>query len=224
MSGVVARSSTGRRSRRVRGRRQQNRRDAQPITRQAVKQMLTSKMELKFFDNEVSGQSLSTTPSQATWSAVPQGDTDSTRDGDQINPRWLEIRYNVDQGSTLGTADVTNNIRVSVFRWLAPSSSSVPIVQNFLQYSSGTAYWLSPIAWDFKSNTQLIYDKLIGLSSQGPSVFVEMVKIPLKGLIQYQAGSSTLQNGGIYVIASCDSAVTPTPTLSYIARLVYTDA
>jgi len=188
-----------------------------PITKSQVKAMIDGKFkseqEIKW--SAISGNAVATfSGSLLSFCDIAQGDTDTTRDGDQIILSKFEMRF----ANYLG--DSTNITRVIVFKWLPPS---VPAVSDFW-VDIGTAE--SPLATfihDQEPNITVLYDHLCYL---GPGRYVEVGQSiqNVHHRIQYVAGSTTIASGKIYLFFISDSAAATHPTLSYYVRSEFTDS
>lgn len=145
---------------------------------------------------------------------IAQGDTDTTRDGDELLMTKIEVRF----ANYLG--DTTNITRVIIFRWMPPS---VPAVSDFWA-DIGTAE--SPLATfihDQQQNVTVLYDKLC---FTGPGRYVEVGQAiqNLNVRVQFVAASTTIATGKVYMFFISDSAAATHPTVSYYARTEFTDS
>jgi len=193
-----------------------------------VRQILTAGKEMKFFDSKEYQQAATSTPTQLALSAVPQGDTDSQRDGDQINLRSLWIKFETYLQGTGGTNDFTDQVRLMVYRWHPMSTGSAPVPASVLQdLSVAQSATMTPWTWDNRKDYTVVLDKTFNLSGNGPSDIGYTVKFNWKepGIAShFSSGSTTLQTNGLFAMIASDSLVATHPTFNFYSRLEYTDS
>jgi len=193
-----------------------------------VRQLMTAGKEMKYFDSKEFAQNATTTPLQLAISAVPQGDTDSQRDGDQINLRRLWIKFETYLQGIGGTNDYTDQVRLTVYRWHPMSASTHPVPADVLQdLSVAQSATMTPFTWDNRKDYTIILDKTFNLSGYGPSDFGYTTTFNWKepGIpAHFSAGSTTLQTNGIFAIISSDSLVATHPQFNLWTRVEYTDS
>jgi hypothetical protein len=184
--------------------------------------------EFKFFDSKEYTQSATTTPTQLAISAVPQGDTDSTRDGDQINLQSLWLKFNCYLQGTGGTNDFTDIVRLVVYRYHPMSSGTVPVPATVLQdLSVAQSAVMTPFTWDNRKDYTVLLDHTFDLSGNGPSQVTKLFHVKWKtpGLpAHFSAGSTTLQTNGLFAMVMSDSLVATHPQWNFYSRVVYSDA
>lgn len=193
-----------------------------------MRSLIAVAQEPKFFDSKEYQQAATSTPTQLAISAVPQGDTDSTRDGDQINLLSLEIKFETYLQGTGGTNDFTDQVRLMVYRWHPMSTSSQPVPASVLQDLSVTqSATMTLCTWDNRKDYTVILDKTFNLSGNGPSDIGFRTKFTWKtpGIpAHFSAGSTTLQSQGLFALIMSDSLVATHPLFNFYSRLVYSDA
>jgi hypothetical protein len=203
-------------------------RASRPVTLGQVQQMLRTAQEFKFFDSKEYAQSATTTPTQLAISAVPQGSTDSTRDGDQINLQSLWIKFETYLQGTGGTNDFTDQVRLMIYRYHPMSGAAYPVPATVLQdLSVAQSATMSPNTWDNRKDYTVILDETFNLSGNGPSDigFSRTFKWKTPGIpAHFSAGSTTLQSNGIFAMIMSDSLVATHPQFNFYSRLVYSDA
>jgi hypothetical protein len=192
---------------------------AVPKTKQLVKQMIDSRLaqvqEVKSFDTGF-GTSVDNTGSLQKVSTVPQGDTDSSRDGDALVLKSIEMH------SAFVIADTTNVLRHIIVRWNQDDSSSAPAaITDVLQ----TASAFSPYNRDNKRARKfdVLHDEFYGGALAGPGIIVRTIKIKTKSQIAFQA-TATTGTGHIYSFQISDSSAITHPTLNYVCRINFTDS
>ncbi len=179
-----------------------------------IKQEILGVQEKKSFDTGV-GSTFDNTGSITKLTTIPQGDTDSTRDGDHIKltKLWMNVAVTY--------ADASNVVRVIVFRWNQDDSSVAPTVNDITQ--SLSAY--SPIHRDNERahKFDIIFDKMFGVANVGPGIATVEWRRPLKSQIAFQATANT-GTGHLYVYIISDSSAATHPGVNLISRVYYTDS
>ncbi len=150
-------------------------------------------------------------------SAVPQGDTDITRDGDALMASSVDIRY------TIFSADNYNVWRVIVFQWHPITTPVVADILNNVASSNVNAFYETDHAHMFK----IMYDKTWTLNENvsGTSVALSgrfKVRVPRKQ-VKYLNTSTTGTNKVYYLLIS-DSGAASHPGWNFSSKLNYTDA
>lgn len=186
-----------------------------------VKRVINSEQEKKFLLTNSSG-TISWTGGCTVLTNVPQGDTDSQRDGDQVYSRSLEIRCNLQIGT-----NTSNLITLIVFQWFP---TTVPTTVGVLfpsAVSSGSAP-LSPYNHDYRTQFKILARRsvnLIGAAASNPDYqkqIVFWIKSGFRRKIQFLAGS-TAANNHIYLLTISDSTTATLPSIAYIAKYNYSD-
>lgn len=173
--------------------------------------------EIKFHDVTTTATAIPNTGTINGLSAVAQGDGQSTRDGDSLKPLHLTIRGSV-------TNNTTNNrttlARIIVFRGKQENGvgfSATDILETSTVYS--------PKNYTDRFRTKILMDKVIPVppnnnNSYSPKLWNFSTKII--GHVNYSAASTSIEDGGIYILYLSDQATNP-PTMDYYARLTYVD-
>jgi hypothetical protein len=174
--------------------------------------------EHKSFDTGF-GSSVDTTGTLQKLSTIPQGDTDSTRDGDQAEVFGVDI---IATFANASSTDLTNVGRLIVFRWEQDDSSAAPAsIADILQ----TASVYAPYNRDNLRARKFIIlmDEIFSTSLNGYAIekFKEKLKVQFK--LKFQ-GSGNTGNSMIYAAMISDSGAIPNPTFSYQVRVWFTDA
>jgi len=206
------------------------------VTKAQVSQMIKSSMayshESKYFDlvnqTGVSIDYNGITPVQI--SAVPQGSTDTSRDGDVIIVKRLKFAHSFRYCGTNTTTNLStaeNVVRLIVFTWKPFFSDVAPVVSAILQYY-GAAYGpLSALAHDNRNQFTILFDKTFVLDGFASPFKVVKADLKLNHKIQYKAGSSTNSAGGIFYLyisdATAGGGVYPASVASFY-RLDFTDS
>lgn len=188
-----------------------------PKEKNQVKKLISSGRENKYLDvllatSELYGGAV------YSLSNVPQGDTDTTRDGDQLVQRAIRIK-----GNSI-VADSTNIARLIVFRW---KNESTPVVGDILSatYVGTSRAPFSPYHHDGRTNFTVLYDKNFATDTYNIQRTFDTGWINLRNKKQYfTAGSATAQKNGIFCLIITDSAAVSNPFLNLVSRLTFQDS
>jgi len=202
---------------RVRRRNRAPRRKARSTTVKLIKKVIKGVAEHKYFD-VASGVGFDYNGSIVDISAIPQGDTEITRDGDQLGLISFQTKF------ILSCSDATNAVRVIIFKWKMDSAFGPPSTTDIL-YNVGSTY--APVAMynhDRRDCFSVIMDKsyeLILGTSRAETPLVKFGK-KLKGKIRFNVGATSGKNK-IYAMYISDSAVVGNPTIRAIFRINFVD-
>lgn len=214
---------------RIKGRRRQHRRGGAKLNvrqKKQVKRLITSRQEKKFFISNTSSWPVSTTPSVFQLSVIPQGDTDTSRDGDRLMITKVYVR-----GYWTFSNDLYNTIRLIFFQW---KPNTTPAATDILLAGpSASVDTVSQYNHDNRQLYKIMWDKFYHiegngttssqpLTSTGIRPFHAILHMPNKQL-QYVAGSTTGTNQ-FYYLAVTDSSVTSDPTLTMSVKFMFTDS
>jgi hypothetical protein len=161
-------------------------------------------LELKYLaqnDNTYSSISYSGTDFLQVLTNVPQGDTDSTRDGDQITLHSIEFRLGLKISTTTPCF-----MRVILFQW---RPATIPLYASVLidQHNTSNAP-LTTYQHDTRQEYNILFDRLIELDTVAHPAHV-VHHLQTKGFspkIQFTAGSSTVATNMIYMLVVSDVA------------------
>jgi hypothetical protein len=195
--------------------------EMQSVAAKEAQRILNKNIELKYLaivDNTYGSISYNGTDFMQCVTQVPQGDTDSTRDGDRLKISQFRFRVGIKTGSTTPTY-----LRVICFQWLP---STIPVYANILidQHNTSAAP-LSDFAHDTRQMYHILSDDLVQIDTVAhPSTCVERsISQGFRPYIQYQAGSTTVATNMLYVMAVSDVASNG-PQVILFAKLLYYDA
>jgi len=228
---VIARKGKGRTNVKQRGRKLNKKQ------KQEVKRLIATRSELKFWGIQAAN---SVVPAPAAWvigivSAVPQGDTDSSRDGDRL--MWcgtMEFNYQYVNGQAAGS-DTMSNGRVLIIQW---HPNSVPTVPNILLNGpSGSPDIYSVYNHDLRQQYTVLYDNhvyVVGNEQSAPnanitpSTGIIRVRLPTNKWAkqaQYAAGTTNGTNQ-IYIIYGSDTSAAggARPVIAYSIKIFYRDS
>ncbi len=180
---------------------------------------LNKRIEKKYFTNYAAG---SRDWSGAVYSItdIPQGDTDTTRDGDSLFLKSVQLRYSVVAG------DTTNLVRLVMFQYL---DDTTPTVSNILNsgYLGAAGAPLTPFHHDERSKYRILYDSgPMSVDTYNPQlvrkVFVKNNK-KMVNQIRYNGGTTTGSNK-IYLIELSDSGAASHPSFNTISKVNFNDS
>lgn len=179
----------------------------------ATKRLLN--VETKYHDATFA-TSVSSSGQMEVLSAVPQGDTQITRDGSSLKPKSLTMRFRVTQNASASSTFY----RIIVFRGKY-ENGVVPTFQDILENNG----LLSPKNHDDRFKTKWLVDKTFMINqnftlSNPQKEFT--LYFPLTGHIQFDGNTTNIENGGLYVYMLTDEP-TNVPTIAYHSRLTFID-
>lgn len=195
--------------------------------------------EKKYFITNSGGLfSVTSTGSVTHLTAVPQGDTDQTRDGDQLTIRSLELKWQAFTGFTNSTTtyDFFNRVRCLVVQWYPQTT---PVLGDIL-LSVGNGAHIAPYNHDTRFQFKVLYDSTktvdqtlfyngtttFGMST-GNSESQLITKRINRGYkqrrVQFVGGTVTAPSNGLYLIFVSDSVAITNPQAEYVAKLNYSD-
>lgn len=185
-----------------------------------VKRLVTRQQEIKAIDTGVL-QSPTAAGLCQVLTMPPQGDSLSTRDGDEIVIKKLQFRLNII------IADTTNIVRLIVFRWADDNTlaANIPTPNQVLQSLNVASFYNYTTHRD--GQVQVMYDRTWALSSAG--VQDRFVKGSIYGKklgkkkIVFDAAVIT-GNDQIYYLLISDSVGAPHPSVGGVFRMTYTDS
>ncbi len=190
------------------------------MTKQQVKSMINSKINLslehKYFVGNVSNFTDST-GNVVNMTAIPQGDTDLSRDGDACTFSRLDVR-----GVVYG-ADTTNMIRLVLFQWKPQSTPTLGLIFQDL------ATWgpITPLTHDTRDQYHVLDDRLLATSLNGPNAVSFDFSVPKNRLLKQQCrfqGGTTTGSNLIYLGLVTDSAAATHPLVQYNTKVWFHDA
>lgn len=184
--------------------------------KQKIKRMISIRQEKKIHQVVVTGAM----PSLGSFnhvSAISQGDTDLTRDGDNLYVKSIHWSW------SCVVADATNWIRLTLFQWHGDNNSNPPANADLWQTVSLEGQF-SAFRKDTKSLYTIVYDRVFSLDTYNA---IKSGRVNLyKGFrrnLSYLAGTSTGMNQ-LYTLITSDSGVTSHPALTSMVTVIFTDS
>lgn len=193
-----------------------------PTLAVAIKKQLFRTAEHKYKDTpfDVAPQTNGTI---IDMSVIAGGDTDDTRDGDQIRV----LKWSMNMAVLAG--DQTNLVRVIVFRWNVMSSYKAPLTADILAFAGFPVAGIptAQYTWDNIRQKQftILYDKLFATAlTAGPAIIAKQKKVYKLGLpINYEA-TTTNGEGKLYMLFVSDSLGGANPQCIGDFRIEYNDS
>lgn len=181
-----------------------------------VKRMIASRTEKKIFTIDVNG-SVSSTPAFNHISVVPQGDADTSRDGDELYLKSVHWSWQM-TGS-----DGTNRIRLVLFQWKEDSAISAPDANDLLQ-STTSAGLFGVFRKDMASSYRILYDKILNTDTYANVKSGR--KNCYKGFTKKMSFTSGTTDGRhqIFTMVISDSAAATHPQIISQVALRFTDS
>lgn len=181
-----------------------------------AKGVITNTAEWKHHSATTTG-TVSTSFGIVDVSAVPQGDSDLSRDGDQLTLQNMQMIHNWSNG------DDNNRVRLVVFQWFP---NTVPVVGDILDTTIGFVPDY-PIKSDARDSFKILFDTTTTLNAAytGGTVFSPTRKTTLRNMkkkMQF-ANATTIGSNKIYTAWMSDSSVAPHPGIQVYTRLNFID-
>jgi len=204
-----------------------------PIQRRQVKKLVEQPMEHKHHTvDAVYTQMDFATVRQYLLTAVPQVaaiGNDQTREGDQITLKSIDVRLLLQNGINLTTSPPGTTWRIVIVQDKNYNSSgTINPLEVFNEDTNSTlAGWSSHRNVDHLGTKIILYDKTFVTSiytNNDRMIHVKPNMKYCKKTIQYNAGSTTNQEGGIYILLMNNSNATIDPYFTFQSRITYTDA
>jgi hypothetical protein len=157
------------------------------------------------------------------WNGIPQGDTDSQRNGDKLVMKELDLRMAVWHDPQTGNQGASSGIRFLLFY---DKQNTIGTVADLLDVTANdTTNMLSPITWDLRKQVKIIRDVLIEADGVYKEKTLKRYRVKLNHQTQFSAGTTTITTGALKAIFISDRASTDNylPQVHLYYRLTYTD-
>lgn len=177
-------------------------------------------IEFKYKDTSLSQTAFDWSGSIATLNNPAQGQTDTTRIGDSIKVQSLKIRGTVNNASG---ANITSNCRLIVF-W--DEQEQISTAADLLENTASTVTPFSPKHYDKRFRSIVLFDQMVTMSSVSGSnsAFRNFeIELPIGKHTQFSAASTTINTGALKFLYISDLVTSNLPTITYYARVFYTD-
>lgn len=196
------------------------------VQKQQVRSIAKKDEQVKYYLQQASANAMTTTPVLFQLSQIPQGVTDSSRQGDRLHWRDIECRGWMEVG------DPTNLVRIIIFQW---SQNTTPLAGNLLLPGfSGAIDVTSTYSHDNRQFYTILYDSFQSLVGNGTATtypgtdttqktFYFKKKIPWV-TVQYVGGSATVGSNQVWYLRVADSGVVPNPFVNFTTKFTFVDA
>lgn len=180
--------------------------------------LMIHKPERNFFDIGFTAQPDYLTGSVQLLNGMAQGIADTNRVGDLVNLESITVRLSVVKNTS---ALVLNTVFRCMIVWTA--GATVPTLATILQ-SSGAIYCpYSPQYWDQRKQFHIIADKIGHVDNLDDNFRMVKLRKSLKGKVsQYQAATTTVNYGTLYIVLASDRVFADSPAVVGYSRLVFT--
>lgn len=180
----------------------------------AIKKLIN--VEEKYQDNSLLVSSISTGTING-FNTIVQGGAQGQREGDSLKPQSFEVRGHLYNNAAAGSPGV---VRLILFR--GKNENGVGwTTTDILE----TASYNSPLSFDNRKRFTVLMDKKIVLNTNYATIASNFVSLnyskALTGHIKYAAGTTTVEDGGLYLLSISDLAAGHQNR--FIARLRWTD-
>lgn len=184
---------------------------------QSVKALLN--VEVKNFDIQQTVANMSTTPFILQLSNIPQGDTTSTRDGNQLKTMGLELGYSLIVNATLPRTIVRIIVVCD-----KQTNQAIYNIDDLLEDSSAGDNIVSPYNLNNRHRFNIIYDRVHSLSLAEATVTVKRY-LAFSKLIRFDASTSAIADLTQNSISMVQMTNEPTnvPAITSFLRLRYVD-
>lgn len=198
---------------RIRGRR-----IAKRVTR--LSRFVHSAIRAKHLDQSFSAASIGSTGSILSMMQCTIGDTDTTRDGNQITIKSVMLYYSAIVG------DTTNAVRLILILDKQPNGAA-PTVNDILESTGSVVTPYNPINYQNRTRFKFLMNKFMFVSTNGPEVlggkYFKKFKKPI--VVSYNETSGLPNTNALWLLAISDSAVgVPNPSVYVQSRVYFYDA
>lgn len=180
----------------------------------AIKKLIN--VEEKYQDNSLL-ISATTAGVVTSFNTIAQGDAQGQRGGDSLKPQSFEVRGHLYNNAAAGAPGV---IRLILFR--GKNENGVAFTTTDILES---ASYNSPLSFENRKRFTVLMDKKIVLNTNYATIASNFVSMnyskALNGHIKYTAGTTTVEEGGLYLLSISDLAAGHQNR--FISRLRWTD-
>jgi hypothetical protein len=199
---------------------------ARQLARQALKEVgkLQQYSETKHYDYAGTITALDRDGDLSVWNPIPQGDTDTTRDGDALFNMNVHIRASLWHDPQTGNQGASAGFRFILF---FDKSNTISSVGDLLDLSGDDeTNMLSPIDWDIRKQVTILHDSMTSVDGVWKERLLREWVFPLKKSTQFEAGTTTITTNALKGLWISDRASTDSylPKLIYYYRITFKDA
>lgn len=154
--------------------------------------------------------------------AIPQGDTAASRDGNSILLQYVTIRGRL----YLNASSSLTNHRIVVIKDNQQVSDTAPAVADLLEGTAGADFTIANMELDNVGRFTKLYDQVHQLQEQYSGSSRQknfIINIPINKHVRYNGAAGTdIQKGGLYIMVMDDQA-TYHSSVTFNSRVVFTD-
>jgi hypothetical protein len=184
-------------------------------------------VERKYFDSNQAA-ALTTAGVMIDLSDIPQGSSDFTRVGDEV--QWVDLQVSgiLNTAADGETTPIPVYTRVIVFQYMPSTAASFPIIAELLQLSSGLAVF-APQQWDQRTNYHILSDRTWPISNVGDNAanfFRFVIRQSGRGRrkVRFNSGSINGEQHLFALLVSDQGTGGFNPSINVTFRLTYMDA
>lgn len=186
----------------------------------SVKRIIARREEHKYQTGELDAVNVIATGSVTKMVSVSQGDTDSTRDGDELRISRITFRGNF----TVNNTAVFNRCRLIIFQWKQSDTDVTPTVAMILNNTANTTQLIDGITNHDRSDLfNILYDKTHYVNYYGTAMSRIRGSARKFNHVQKFTGGATTGTNQIYALYVADQ-ITNTPTMNLQVAMHYTDS
>ncbi len=181
---------------------------------------IKSGFEDKFHDTTIAGLAIDNVGQISVLNNPAQGDTDSTRDGDSIMNKWIDIR-----GYIVVNTGATDQVNVVRFLLLWDKQVTIGNAGDVLESVGNVNAPMSPYKHDRRHQYMVLEDFTVSLSQNGSSA-IKKIRIihKLNKKTQFNAASTTINTGCLNLVMISDEATASLPpTFVFTSRVHFLD-
>lgn len=145
-----------------------------------------------------------------------QGDSVTSRDADSIKPMRCSGRIVL----SINPSAINTQVRLILFRGHNENGSTYAATD--ILYNASGLMTYNPKLEDNKFQTKFLYDKLYVLTQANKTAIVLDWNFKLYGHTKFTAGSTNIENGGVYLLATSNEPVN-TPAIATTLKVSFTD-
>lgn len=205
------------------------------VQKRQVSTLIHRNQELKYLATVFGPTAITSTASiVSTNFDVPQGDTDQSRDGDQL--MWcghIDLTAQMVNGQG-ATGDTYNNIRFIIFQWHPNSSPTATLL--LISGPSGNPDIYSQYNHDNRQQYKILFDKVWKTVGPNLSTSNGITDMTTTGVLKYKIslaratkkaqyiGGGAQGTNRLYILYVSDSVLATHPTLAFASKVVFRDS
>jgi len=159
-----------------------------------------------------------------------QGNTNVERVGDQIQPKWIELRGSVNYNTTSSNTNQTVRITVcrSKQRFTPAANTAGDDATALYQSGGGASAVFSPFDYENRRHFVVLHDETFTVGDTGGHLseipFSIKINCPKSYELEFDEGTTSAEGGQYYLVMTSDTAnASNPPFVAYFLRGWYTD-